>query len=228
LEKVVSLALQRSPVIVKNRAEVAEQARRLRQLKWEYGPNIGAMAGWKDSLNAAGMEIHGDSGAYKVSAFTESHSDLIDRRFGDGFPLLGQDEEGVFAQVSIGLPLFQGLEHEGRRRQETGLLEEKEHLLRGSIDAVELTVRKAYQTLLERRQDVEILKETVTISRERLRVQERLKELGNISDNELETFRNRYFQDQDVFFTQQIGLVEAQEELRRAARWFEPALPEGK
>ena len=72
---------------------------------------------------------------------------------------------------------------------------------------------------------MEILKETVQISKERLRVQERLKDLGRISDDALETFRDRFFSDQDRFFNQQISVVQVQERLRRAMRFFE-LLPE--
>ena len=222
LEDIVQIALQRSPSIARDRAEVAEQARLLRQLRWEFAPSITAEAGWKDALSAAGLEIGTDSGTYNVSTFAELHSDEIEDRFADAFPLLGEDEEGSFAQISLELPIFQGLERRGRRRQAKALLEEKQHLLRSGIDVVELTVRKDYQTMLERRQAVEILRETVAISRKRLRIQERLKELGNISDNELETFRNGYFRDLDNFFTRQIDLIEAQENLRQASRYFEP------
>ena len=58
-------------------------------------------------------------------------------------------------------------------------------------------------------------------------VKERLKELGKISDNELETFRQRFFSDQDSYFEQQIRLIDAQERLRLAMRYFEPAPTEG-
>ena len=139
---------------------------------------------------------------------------------------MGEDEQGWFAQVSVDLPIFQGLEREGRYKKEKATLEQNRHELRRTIDTVELTVRKAYQTVLENRQEVEILRETVSISRERLRVEDRLKELGKITDNELETFRNKYFQDMDNFFTQQIALIEAQESLRLVSHFFEPVAQE--
>ncbi len=59
-------------------------------------------------------------------------------------------------------------------------------------------------------------------------MQERLKELGKITDNELETFRERFFADQDNYFEKQIDLVEAQERLRLAMRYFEPVTGKGK
>ena len=96
--------------------------------------------------------------------------------------------------------------------------------LRDSIDKVEAEIRKSFQTVLERRKELEILEETVKISKERLRVQERYKELGlkNVTDNQLETFRNRFFADQDSYFRKQISLMEAQESLRYSMRFFEP------
>ena len=79
----------------------------------------------------------------------------------------------------------------------------------------------------EETRETDILRETVRISKERLRVQDRMKELGKITDNELETFRERFFSDQDEYFEQQIRLIEAQERLRLEMRFFEPMPEEG-
>ena len=65
------------------------------------------------------------------------------------------------------------------------------------------------------------------ISKERLRLQEVLKDNSMISANQLETFRERFFSDQDGYFEQQIRLIESQEELRREMRYFEVVVAEG-
>ena len=74
----------------------------------------------------------------------------------------------------------------------------------------------------EEERAAEILRETVEISKKRLQINERLKELGQISDDALETFRNRFFSDQDRYFEKQLNLIEARERLRTAMRYFEP------
>ena len=50
-----------------------------------------------------------------------------------------------------------------------------------------------------------------------------LKEIGKISDNELETFRNQFFADQNAYYDKEIALVVAQEALRSAICWFDPS-----
>ena len=77
------------------------------------------------------------------------------------------------------MPFLGGLfRAKGHYQKEKGLLDEAQHVLRDTIDSVELRVRKAFQTVLERRRELAIGKERVAISKERLRIKERLKELG--------------------------------------------------
>ena len=49
---------------------------------------------------------------------------------------------------------------------------------------------------------------------------EKLRDIGKITDDELETFRNTFFTAQDSLFTQQETLIERQEDLRLAIRFF--------
>jgi outer membrane protein TolC len=226
LEAAVTTALKRSSAIAVKRAAVAEQARVARQSVWDYGPKVALQAGWGNNQAAAGVAISNSSGTYGVTAFAEGYAEKAADRYLAELEQLADDEEGWSVNLSVEIPLFDGLERKGLYRRERSTLVRLRHELQAAIDDVELGVRAAYQTMLERRKEVDILRETVMISKERLRVQERLKELGKISDNELETFRNRYFQDQDKYFTQQIALVEAQEDIRSQMRFFEP-LPAG-
>jgi outer membrane protein TolC len=221
-DEAVTLALRRSSAIAQNRATVAEQSRIVKETRWDYFPNVGLEAGWQKYKSFGGLELAGTNGYYTASAFGEAYAEAYPGRFGDVSSLLQEGEEGWFMNLSIQLPVFQGLAIRGEYIKQKRLLDRYQHELRAVIEGVEAEVRKAYQTVLEQRQGVELLKETVAISRERLRVQDRLKELGKISDNELETFRTRYFADLDAFYSQQIQLVEAQENLRYSIRYFEP------
>lgn len=227
VHKAVDIALRRSSWVAQTRADVAEQERRVREVRWEYVPTISLQGGWQEDKNVAGVELETQEGLYSVSTFAEAHSDVYSDIFERELGGLEADKKGWFVDLSVELPVFQGLKRKGLYDKEKALLARGRHELRNRIDSVESKVRKAYQTMLERGKDVEILKETVNISRERLRVQERLKELGRISDNELETFRERFFGDQDKFFTQQIYLIEAQEKVRYEMRWFESRSTEG-
>ena len=218
----VAIGLRRSSSVASARAAVEEQARAVRDTYWDYAPDLGLQAAWKNDRTISGIELNGDNGNYAGIAFAEMHADPFDGHMYTQQDLLAEDEEGWFVALSLELPLFEGLAIRGARQKAEALLAQRRHELRNEINTVESGVRKAYQTMLERRKEVEILRDRVLISRERLKVQEKLKELGKINDNELETFRNQFFQDQDTFFTQQISLVRAQEDLRATMRYFEP------
>ena len=221
-DEAVAVALRRSSAVAQSRAIVAEQARIVREIRWDYLPNVGVEAGWQRYKSFGGIGLTGTNGFYTASAFGETYSDAYSGRYSDVSSLLPEDQQGWFMNLSIEFPVFQGLAVHGEYLKQKGLLDRYQHELRAAMESVEADVRKAYQTVLEQRHGVELLKETVAISTERLRVQERLKELGKISDNELETFRTRYFSDLDAFFAQQIQLVGAQEDLRYSIRCFEP------
>ena len=221
LDKMVAIALRRSTGIALARAEMVEQGRVARQVLWEYGPEMQMKSGWKGERTVAGMELSGEDGFYELSPFAEYHLERPDGGFAGGQDVLDDDEKGWFLGLSMELPIFKGLERTGRYRSELARLREARHELRDIIDQVELEVRKSYQSLLESRKQLQILDETVKISKKRLQVKERLKELDRIDDNELETFRERFFSDQDRYFVQQIVHVQRQEELRLLMRHFE-------
>ena len=221
LDEMVAIALRRSTEIAQARAEVTEQRRVARQVLWEYAPDMQLQSGWKDDRTIAGMELSGDNGFYELSPFAEYHLKTPDDGFAGGQDVLDDDEQGWFLGLSMELPIFKGLERTGRYRSEMARLAETQHQLRDTIDRVESDVRKSYQSLLESREQLEIFAETVDISKKRLKAKERLKELDRISDDELETFRDRFFEDQDRYFVQQIVHVAQQEQLRLLMRYFQ-------
>lgn len=222
LDQAVEIGLMRSTAIAQARSEVAEQIRVVREVGLRNGVDLSARAGNKTDRAAAGLEFNTDDGLYSLSGFAEQHlQDRVDS-WDTGDSTLNSHGPGWSADVSLSVPLFDGFKRRGEYLKQRARLLEALHSLRERIDLTEAEIRKSYQTLLERRKELEILKETVNISKERLRVQERYKELGRITDNELETFRNRFFADQDSFFQGQISLMQAQESLRHAVRHFEP------
>jgi outer membrane protein TolC len=223
LDKAVALALRRSTDVAQAKLEVAEQQRRARQVRWEFLPDVDLKAAWKEEASAFGLNLAGNDGAYELASFAETHPDVATNGFVTEYSLAGSDEEGWFLGLELELPIFEGLGRYGRLRRETALFEKAVHELRGIVGDIETSVGKAYHTLAEERKDLEIKRETVEISRKRLRVLERLKELGKATDNELETFRTRFFSDQDAYFEQQIRVIDAQETLRARMRYFEPA-----
>ena len=57
-------------------------------------------------------------------------------------------------------------------------------------------------------------------SMERFTIKEKLRDIGKITDDELETFRNTFFTAQDRIFEEQEDLIKRQEDLRLAIRFF--------
>jgi outer membrane protein TolC len=177
---------------------------------------------WQRDKNALGFSTDRDNGTYRVGGFAEKYLNTPDSLavpLGSSYiPGPGRWRFDVSAQI----PLFQGLSAFGKQKRERALLEQSSFDLRRVMDSVELEVRNAYQNMLEQEKALEILKETAAISRERLKIEESLKELGKITDNELETFRNIFFEDQGQYYGAGVACIERQEELRYQMRWFEP------
>ena len=224
LKDSAQIAHRRSTGIAQARAEVFEQDRIVRQIVWEYFPSLQFQGGYRRDFVSVGATVFDTNRTYKAGPFAEHNIDRWGRNsFASDPSWIRTADIDWYWGIELSLPIFSGLERTGRFRRERAVLEQKRHLLCEAVSMTELEVRKAYETVRENVRIVEILVETVRISKERLRVQERLKDLGRISDNELETFRQRFFDDQDTLFAGQEQLIEAQERLRFAMRYFEPA-----
>jgi outer membrane protein TolC len=87
-------------------------------------------------------------------------------------------------------------------------------------DRIELSVRQGYMFLSEQKFQVDLAQENVNIEKERFQIQEELRNAGKITDDQLETFRTSFFAAQDNLFDQQERLIERQEDLRLAIRYF--------
>jgi len=224
----VEIAKRRSTRIAQSRAAVFEQDRIVRQMVWEYFPDVVIQGGYSGTSGAAGLELSSEEDVYSVNPFAERPMDSWNTdAFGSDPSWLAADPSGWRLGVDMEWLLLSGKERRGRFEREKAFLGEARHLMNNTISLTELGASKAYQTVLEQAREVEILGETVRISWERLRIQERRKELGEIRDDELETFRQQFFEDQDAYFEQQLRLIEAQERLRLEMRYFEPIEAEG-
>jgi len=226
VDRTVVVALQRSTQVAQARAMVWEQQRQARQIGWQNAPDISMRGGYKGDRTEGGINLaRDDRGTFNVDGFAEGKLDQPDEDLVDDDAFPDRDDKGWFVDLFLSVPLFDGHETKGRRIREFARLEKTRFELRDTVDRVEVRVRQAYQTMLERMTELEIQEETVRISKQRLRVQEKLKELGKVRDDELETFRDRFFDDQDQYFRLQIALVEAQERLRFEMRYFDTNSP---
>lgn len=224
IDRCVGLGLRRSTEIAEARALVFEQARVAQQIWWENAPGLRLRGGWMDEHNTAGLEVDHEEGVYSVSGFGENQLERRDGGLLTGSGLHDFDERGWFVDMELDIPFFDGLQQRGKVMREKARLERTQHELRDTVDGIEQEIRQSYQTVLEQRVQLEIQRETVEIAKARLETQQELRELGRISEDELETFRNQFFTAQDDYFSQQITLIEAQEQLRSSMRYFAPQL----
>lgn len=226
VEQSVALAFGRSTGIAQSRAAVFEQDRLTRQIVWEYLPWMDVQGGYMRSKWTAGMAAYNETGLFSTSPFAVRPVDYWSNGGWASPDFTHYDDvRGWYMAADLRFPIFSGLERTGNFLKQKALLDSFRYQLSDTVSATDLDVRKAFQTVLEQAQAVAILQGVVAISKERLQLQERLKELGKISDNELETFRERFFEDQDRYFISQLSLVEAQERLRLKMRYFESAPP---
>jgi outer membrane protein TolC len=137
--------------------------------------------------------------------------------FGDA---LGNPDPGWFAGLQMRVPVTDGGARTGRTIEARAYLNKVRAALADRKDVVELAVRQSYKVLLEQRFRVELAQENVKIERERFQIEDELRNVGRITDDQLETFRQAFFNAQDQLFSAQETLVDRQEDLRLAIRCF--------
>ncbi len=217
------IAFNRSTRIAQSRAAVYERDRVLRQIVWEYFPHVDIVGGYRGRHVATGGSLVSNDSVYSANPFVKYHNDgFLGRPAEHGPAWLNEPTSGGFFDAVVELPILDGKERIGRFKRERGLLERDRRMLCNTIWLTNRDVRKAYETVEERVVSMKIRQERVEIAKARLSVKERFKELGEISDDELETFRREFFVSQDTYFEEQILLLTAQERLRRIMRYFEP------
>ncbi len=229
MEGMIRLALAQDSELAFREAVFAEQGRRLQQLRYEYVPDLRFTGGYQDEAGRVGAEVRNDNerGLWGLDVVGEpriaSSGDNRGERLGlfpAGVSLDGPNP-GWFAGVQLGIPLTEGGARTGRAIQARASWRSAQAAADDRKDIVELTVRQGHLILSEQKFQVDLAQENVNIEKERFQIQEELRDAGKITDDQLETFRTRFFAAQDSLFAQQERLVERQEDLRLSIRYFE-------
>ena len=118
------------------------------------------------------------------------------------------------------IPITEGRAREGRRIEARAVLASYKAALEERKDFIELIVRQNYKFLKEQEFQVKLAQIDVNIERERFIIKTELRDVGKIDDNELETFRELFFNAQDYLFERQEDMIESQENLRLSIRYF--------
>lgn len=227
IDAMIALALAQSSVVALDEARVAEQQRTLGQLRYEFLPDLRGTAGYQDENGRVGIDLRNDDdtwgldlvGQPKLPGLREDRSSSLGL-----FPTetrLDGPDSGWFGGVQLRVPVYEGRSREGKRIEERAFLQSLRAALDGRKDQIELSVRQGYKFLGEQVFQVELAQENVDIERERLSIQEQLRDMGRVDDDALERFRENFFRAQDEFFGAQEALIQFQENLRLSIRYFQ-------
>lgn len=211
-------------IAVKNSVPVAlaaqrgwEQQRVARQMVWDYLPDLTVQGGIVAEKRRVGMTLLNAGKTWGLDL--SSRFDLRgQRRLSEEFLPNGRD---WFVSTQLTVPLFSGLSREGQLRIERERLRQLQVAVQNERDLVEANVRQAYQAMLEARKTRDLQERRVQIAKRRFEIYERFRELGKVDDDQVEVFRNLFFQTQEGFFRQQDAYITAQENLRQAMGDFE-------
>jgi len=161
-----------------------------------------------------GLDVFGQP---KVPDLNEGQSNL--GIFGNGGALGGPDP-GWYAGLQLRIPIIEGGARTGRQIRERALLNTFKAALEDQKDRIESNVRKRYNLLTEQKFQVGLQQQNVDIESQRFMIQTQLRDVGRIDDDALERFRENFFREQDGLFREQGNLIERQEDLRFAIRFF--------
>ena len=224
-ESMVALALSQSSDVALAEAVLSEQKRLVDQHKFEYLPDLRAKTGYQDRHGRVGADLSNEQGTWGLDVLGQpgivrSNQDV------DGLGLFSQEAQldgpnrGWFAGVQVRFPVMRGGARRGRSIQLRAFLASVKAALADAKDQIELRVRQGYTLLLEQEYQVRLAQENVDIERARFSIQEQLRDVGRIDDDALERFRENFFRAQDSHFREQERLIERQENLRSAIRYF--------
>jgi len=222
----VRLALAQSSQLAEKEAIVAEQRRALDQLRYEYIPDLGLVTGYQDQNTRLGTNLWNQNNTW----ITDGVGQAREQKSSDGEPeglglfdngvSIGGPDPGWHAGAELRIPIFEGGARQGRRIQARAMLDRLIAALNDMKDRIEMRVRQRNMLLAEQKFQVSLAKEKVDIADQRFSIQTELRDVGKITDDELETFRKLFFEAQDRLFEEQVRMIELQENLRLEVRYF--------
>ena len=192
-----------------------EQRRVVREIGWEYAPDLSADAGVADGRRRAGLSVGREGGTWGVGVETGLTLDEGDRP--------EEVAEATWsARVQARIPIFEGGARLGREGLERARLRGLQVQLRDLRAAAELGVRQAYQSMLEAEETQRLQEKSVVIARRRLEIKQQVQEKGGqVDEAVLENFRQQFFTAQEVLFQNQETYISRQAELRRLMGYVE-------
>jgi len=213
-DQAVELALGNSVQIALAAERLQEQERVVREVDWEYSPDIKLNAGVEDGRRNAQLSL--DKQAETWGMDVSSDYALREQQ-----PPDFRDEPRWFTKVEATIPIFEGSSRLGQETREKSLLRQLQLRLRDLRSSGELQVRQAYQSVLETEGRQRIQAERVKIARRRLEINQILKDKGQADESLLENVRQQFFNEQNTLFNDQATYIRRIAALRRQMGYFE-------
>ena len=210
----VRVAVARNVQISLSEQLLDEQRRVVREIGWEYAPDLAVAAGLEDGRRRAGVSVDREGRTWGVNMET-------------GLALSEQDQPGDTdeatwsASVLARIPIFEGGARIGREALERARLRRLQAQLRDLRAGVELQVRQAYQSMLEEQEKLGLQDQRVVIARRRLEISQLLRDKGQGNEVQLEQVREQFFSAQDNLFRNQETYIARQAQLRRLMGYLE-------
>jgi len=226
MDEMIRLALAQSSQLALAEAIVAEQQRFQDQLRFEYLPDLRFRGGYQGENGKVGADLINQDDTWGLDIFgqpivpesKEGRSQSLGL-FGNEMTLGGPDP-GWFTGLQLRIPITEGGARKGRQIEAKAALNSFKAALEDQKDRIELSVRQSYKFLGEQKSQIELAQQNVNIEKERFEINTELRNVGRITDDALETFRGKFFAAQDSLFIEQEKMIELQENLRLAVRYF--------
>jgi|GEM_PF-595404 len=219
LEDAVRIALKNSIEVARLQEEMEEQKRVLRQLWWEFAPDVSLQTGLSQRDEDVVLELSSENDTWAVDVGAETFFEPGEGRE----DWWGRDDEDFFVNMEMSLPILEGFARVGKIKRERDRLKQAEARLQRAAELSELDVRTTYENLLEGAMSVQLQAQQAAVSRRVFEMSDELRERipARVPDFQYEQNRNRFFSDQDRLFEAQAGFISVREELREAMGYFE-------
>ncbi len=226
----VALALHRSTEVSDAEHEAALSKRQLHEWGWEFAPNVSFSAGVQRESHELGFEMGGGAGD---GAARQWALDLVgaerlitpedtmldaERLHGSALFPVRDSSWRYTLKVMVRFPIFSGLERRGTRVAAAARYEYARKRAIAATREAEKKTRQAFARYRLSRDILAVRRERVEIDRERYTLALVQHDLGRMSDEGLDSFRERLFRSQDSYFAQQFQVLESMEDLRALIR----------
>ncbi|MFC1526168.1 TolC family protein [Candidatus Latescibacterota bacterium] len=209
-DEAVASALAADVQLALREDALAEQRRVVRELGWEYSPDLAVEAGVADGRRSASVNVDRDGRTWGVDMASE-----FELQENESALSPADRDARWFTSLEASIPILEGGARIGRETMERARLRQLSIEVLDLRSELELEVRQAYQSVLEAEEEQRLQEQNVQIARRRLEINESLKEKGLADEAKLEQVRDQFFSAQTALFRNQSTYIGRQAQLRR-------------